>query len=407
MEPVSRLAVMRSGRGGMPLVCRVAGWPKPFSLLLRPLEWKAGRITDPAEKLRYLRRTIGTAEAVRPWVAKGAGAVALVALLGYISVTLRGSASKVKEPDFPGVVSASAGMAAVPRVWLVDQKDDYEVYSNGLRIETKGAAKHSPRLYLPLDRKHPETWNGNGAPATAWLRQPVGIVFHTTESDLVPYSPEQNANLKRLSQDIVAYVRRNKSYHYLVDRFGRVHRIVEEDSIANHAGNSVWGDRQSIYVNLNSSFLGVSFEAQTRPHDGGEVLSQAQMHAGRVLTDMLRYKYGLDPEKCVTHAQVSVNPDNFRIGAHTDWAVRFPFGEMGLPDNYSLPVASMTAFGFNYDNSFVTASEARLWKGLLIAQEEVRQAAGAQGATLPSYRAALHRKYKEIVEARKAPPKDI
>jgi N-acetylmuramoyl-L-alanine amidase len=235
--------------------------------------------------------------------------------------------------------------------------------------------------------------------------RPAGIVFHTTESDLVPFDPSQNANLKRLAHDIVTYVRRHKAYHYLVDRFGRVHRVVEESSIANHAGHSIWGDADHLYVNLNNSFFGVAFEAQTRPQDGTETINQAQMHAGRVLTDMLRSKYGIAAEDCITHSQVSVNPDNFRIGAHTDWATRFPYAEMGLPDNYAIPVPSITGFGFSYDNSFVNASEARLWKGLLIAQEELRQAAKAQGVTLISYRAALHRRYKEIIEAWKTPPK--
>ncbi|HUQ92341.1 MAG TPA: hypothetical protein VM120_11725, partial [Bryobacteraceae bacterium] len=130
--------------------------------------------------------------------------------------------------------------------------------------------------------------------------------------------------------------------------------------------------------------------------------NEAQLHAGRVLTDMLRDKYGIAAENCVTHAQVSVNPVNYRIGAHTDWAVRFPYAEMGLPDNYAAPVPSMTVFGFIYDSSFVSISEARLWKGLLLAQEEVRQAANAKGMKVPVYRAALNRKYKELTEALKA-----
>ena len=50
----------------------------------------------------------------------------------------------------------------------------------------------------------------------------------------------------------------------MIDRFGRVFRIVRESDSANHAGNSVWADQHWVYVNLNESFFGVAFEAQTQ-----------------------------------------------------------------------------------------------------------------------------------------------
>ena len=56
-----------------------------------------------------------------------------------------------------------------------------------------------------------------------------------------------------------------RSYHYVIDRFGRVWRTVPEGSIAFHAGFSVWGDRSALFVNLNSSFLGVALESGAVP----------------------------------------------------------------------------------------------------------------------------------------------
>jgi hypothetical protein len=55
-----------------------------------------------------------------------------------------------------------------------------------------------------------------------------------------------------------------------------------------------------------------------------------------------------------------VNPSNFRIGYHTDWASSFPFERLGLPDNYRLPLPSIALFGFQYDANFVERAGPRL-----------------------------------------------
>src|SRR5262249_43189951 len=146
--------------------------------------------------------------------------------------------------------------------------------------------------------------------------------YHTTESHLEAFEEEQNGRLKYLGKNLLALLRREHSYHYLIDRFGRVFRVVEESEAANHAGTSVWADSQGVYVNLNDSFLGVAFEGQT---EAPEAISMAQITAARMLTEMLRWRYKMPLENFVTHAQVSVNPQNMRMGAHIDWARDFPF----------------------------------------------------------------------------------
>src|SRR6266568_1832542 len=72
------------------------------------------------------------------------------------------------------------------------------------------------------------------------------------------FEPDQNRNLKRIGEDVLHFVKRHHCYHFLIDRFGQVFRVVQESDAANHAGNSVWADDRVIYVNLNASFLGIA-----------------------------------------------------------------------------------------------------------------------------------------------------
>jgi len=200
---------------------------------------------------------------------------------------------------------------------------------------------------------------------------------------------------------VIGVVQQNHSYHFLIDRFGEVFRIVPESDVANHAGYSIWSDKSALFVNLNSSFLGIAFETQTQRGDVPSA-NPAQVHAARILTEMLRNKYRIPQSNCVTHAQVSVNPDNMRVGYHTDWAGNFPFLEIGLNDNYTAPPPSIYAFGFEYDAVFVHATGVRLWQGLALAQDQMQTQAAARGLSVSQYRAILQKKYKEILAALKA-----
>lgn len=378
--------------------------PTPPGLIAgRLLEWKAQQISDPVARLRFLRRTTRLCKPV-PFAGRTVVLSTAALVVAVLSVPLLNRIVGAWGPDSKPTVSMLVH-AAVPvtparlaEIWVVERKDDFEVYSNGLRIETRGAAKIDNRRYFALDRHKPESWIKLKAHEVKWRSSPAGIVFHTTESHLAPFESKQNHSLQRAANGVLAFVRENRAYHYVIDRFGRVHRTVKEESSANHAGWSVWADTDNAYVNLNNSFLGVSFEAQTRPQDGSETISPGQVRAGQMLTEMLRSKYKISAANCVTHGQVSVNPDAYLVGAHVDWAARFPFAAMGLPDNYSQPIPSITIFGFRYDNIYVSMSEASLWKGLLLADEELRQKATANATNLPVYRAILNRRFKDMVE---------
>jgi hypothetical protein len=80
-------------------------------------------------------------------------------------------------------------------------------------------------------------------------------------------------------------------------------------------------------------------------------VSPAQLRAAAMLTEMLPSRYGIAGTNCATHAQISVNPSNMRIGYHTDWPSSFPFRALGLADNYAQPPALLAA-GFEADPSF-------------------------------------------------------
>jgi N-acetylmuramoyl-L-alanine amidase len=192
-----------------------------------------------------------------------------------------------------------------------------------------------------------------------------------------------------------------------IDRFGRVYRIVGEADAANHAGYSVWSDEKWLYLNLNESFLGISFEAQTEPGQMDAPVSPAQLRAAAMLTEMLRSRYGIAATNCVTHAQVSVNPTNMRIGYHTDWASSFPFAAVGLPDNYAQPPASLLVAGFEADPAFFHAAGPRLGAAVRLAETGIAQTSEAAGLPLRFYRERLRMQYRaRLAELRASPDSD-
>jgi hypothetical protein len=277
-----------------------------------------------------------------------------------------------------------------PSVRLVHETADYEEYSNGLVVTNTWRSPGKPRPSYPVFPAAP-----GGAAPEDWRIAPAGIVYHSTESHPLPMEAEWQPDVPRIEKYLLDYVRDKHLYHFLIDRTGRVFRIVPESDIANHAGKSVWGDDRNVYVNLNASFLGIAFEREA--HNRGARVTEDQLQSARLLTDMLRAKYDIPAENCVTHAQVSVNPGNMIIGAHTDWAGDFPFEELGLGNNYAQPFASMLTFGFDYDGALVSAAGNRTWKGLLDSEQRIRERASQLGVSVSQYRAELQKRYRDIV----------
>ncbi len=375
----------------------------------RLIDREAKRISNPMDRLRYLRAAmveVPPGEQTMRW--RYGLALALAALILSSVASLRAfrttapPAPVIRRPAALGAAVSSVrrtGFERVPDVWLVEQKGDTEEYSNGLRVDNQWAVSNRPRSYPVFDAAHPE----NGP--VAWHSTPVGIVFHTSESNQAPFESKQNKVLKHLAQGVLGYVQRKASYHFVVDRFGRVHRVVREADAANHSGFSVWSDDKSLYLNLNDSFLGVSFEAQTNRGDQPAAITPAQVRSGALLIEMLRARYHIAAGNCVTHAQVSVNPSNMRIGYHTDWAANFPFGEMGLPDNYAKPLPGLYLCGFHYDQFYLASTGASIQTAIGLSESRLGAAAAARHMPVEVYRSFLEKEYrKKLLALRKGAP---
>ena len=360
------------------------------------IESQASQIEDPIMRLRFLRlcaQATQNAAPAWPWTRiQSIPAICFVLLLAGLLAPGYQASNRENGPATPAPHFPSASADTFSKVWLVDQTKDFETYSNGLRIDDRYAVSNDSRLFYPVYRR-----GAIDPDQPEWRSEPAGIVYHTTESDQADFEPGQNRRLKRIGQEVLNFVREKRCYHYVIDRFGQVHRVVQESDVAFHAGGSVWADDEVIYVNLNNSFLGIAFETQTQREEDLPSANAAQIHAATVLTEMLRSKYHIAARNCVTHAQVSVNPGNMLIGYHTDWAGNFPFLELGLKDNYTIPPPSIYAFGFDYDPVFVHATGVRLWEGLTLADDQVRTQAMAAGLTVARYRSLLRHKYKQII----------
>lgn len=349
------------------------------------LETRARRFQDPIGKLRYLRRqqALSGRPRRRRRQLPGLWAVAAVLLMPIPTAS-----DAVLITEAPGAQRHTW----VPEVWLVEENDGVELYSNGLRVDNQLAVAGEPRSYEVYD---PETLRPTGRRS-----QPAGIVYHTTESHIAPFTAEQNRRLKRVGRWMLDYVRANRSYHFVIDRFGRVHRLVRESDVAHHAGSSIWADERSLYLNLNPSFLGVAFETETPDPARGAPLTPPQLHAGRVLTEMLRSKYRIPAANCVTHAQVSVAPAALWAGNHLDWSANFPFEALGLSNNYDIPLPAVAIFGFRFDRDFQRATAGALGRGLALGEEILRRRASAGRMPLAEFRAAAQQRYQELIRAR-------
>ncbi|HWB84258.1 MAG TPA: peptidoglycan recognition family protein [Bryobacteraceae bacterium] len=360
------------------------------------MEWFAGQITDPVLRLKYLK-------AVAPPPRTPAGLRArralhrlwpllLLAAAGgfFLFRTPSGFASLPTPVPRPRAASP-VRVQPLPQVWLVDKSADSETYSNGLRIDDRYAVSTHPRSYLAFPA------NGLGQENGVRDSVPVGIVYHTTESRQAPFAAEQNPVLKKIGESLLDYVTRKRAYNFLIDRFGRIYRVVDENDAANHAGYSVWSDGQWVYLNLNESFLGISFEARTQPGQLETSISPAQVRSAAMLTEMLQNRYRIPAANCVTHAQVSVNPSNRRVGYHTDWASSFPFAQVGLPDNYQEHMAAVELFGFESDPGFERSTGLRMSGGVEQAEEKLESEAASFHMTVPEYRKQLQERYRKLL----------
>jgi hypothetical protein len=301
-------------------------------------------------------------------------------------------------------IGSEAGLT-LDKVWLAEQGNGYEFYSNGVRVlneyETAGERREFYRF--PVDGV------ARGADDGERLTRPLGIVYHVSEGDQLPFDNEYNASLQTHSKALLEYARGHRLYHYIIDRFGRVYRIVRDEESANHAGNSAWSDGRNLYVNLNASFIGVCFEGQSRRGKavGADGINETQIYAARQLTAVLRSKYEIADANCVTHGLVSVNPSNKLMGYHTDWAAGFPFAAIGLTNKYDTEIAAISRLGFNYDSAYLAAAGGRRWPGLDKADVALRDAARQSGVSVEEKRRTLQEVYERLYAKQRALEKAV
>jgi len=386
--------------------------PQPLRYrVIRPLRRAFTRLaTFTSQFARSTQRQIHT------WV----GRALLLAVCGcaIVIVTMRLTAmERVLDKHAASInkaLVASSSASAVPRlapvaetltvdtqgvapttIWLADHGSNWELYSNGLRIETAYSVRGEPRSFRVHDI--------NTGLKPELHSKPIGILFHTSESDIWPLDTDFEKQLRSTSEALLEHVKRHQSYNYVIDRFGRVFRIVDDETRANHAGYGVWTNNDEVYLDLNSAFLGVSFESRWA---GGKTLpiTRAQLVAGRNLTHYLRQRFAIAPEMCVTHGLTSVSPKSYLIGFHKDWARGFPFAAFGLPDQYAVIPPSMKIFGFGYDSELAQVVGSG-WPGAMAGKSAFTQAANTLGMspeTLRNQRRTLYLKW--FAEARVADP---
>ncbi len=308
-----------------------------------------------------------------------------VSAVWLLAMPLDGSRRPPAPPESPPVWKPAPTLPQPEeaRAWLVETTGATELYSNGLRIENRFLTHTGQRSY-PVWR------NGE----LEWGRNPAGIVYHTTESDILPLEPENSGGILEREQNLLEYIRKRQLYHYVIDRFGRVWRVVPDQEYANHAGRSLWAESGAVYLNLNHGFLGVALEARS---DGG--ITAPQLAAARLLTQLLRHRWSIRAGNCVSHDLVSVNPGRMLIGYHTDWAGGFPYRDLNLSNLYERPPASIAEFGFAYDAAFVARLGGRLWPGLRLAEQHLEREAARQGLSIGRYRRQLQNQYRRLAAA--------
>jgi hypothetical protein len=272
-------------------------------------------------------------------------------------------------------------------VWFVGKKGNIESWSNRAKIRTEFETNSEQRRYYAIPR-------GSDSLGGELRSDIVGIVYHTSESHIDPFTPEYSESIQRSTQGLIQYViRPDKKYNYLIDRIGDIYRIVRDDQAAYHAGHSIWADNKNIYVGLNHSFIGICFESTVKS-GADEILTEAQIKSGRELTDVLRSKYNIDDANCTTHGLVGISKETGFIGRKQDWIRNFPFDLMGLTDKYKVSLPSVSEYGFTYDDEVLQKLDGKLWEGAIIAEREFKKRAEKAGKDPETLRLQLLERYK-------------
>ena len=194
------------------------------------VERRARQIADPIERLKYLRRqthapkaraTMAGMQQFRFRLLRVTGvlvAAVMVAVSGGWSPDAAGVSTREHKLLVPGLAAAMnlKSTSVISSVWQVEGTEMTEVYSNGLRVDLTFAVRNRPRAHYPI-----YSLTGAVVPAS-YGKTPRGLVYHTTQSHLAPFEESSNRQLRQLGRNLLELLRRERSYHYVIDRFGRV-----------------------------------------------------------------------------------------------------------------------------------------------------------------------------------------
>ncbi len=99
------------------------------------------------------------------------------------------------------------------------------------------------------------------------------------------------------------------SAHYLIDREGTVHKLVDEDKRAWHAGDGTWAGQGDI----NSHSIGIELD-----NDGASDFAEPLMASLEIVLEDLLTRYHLDPKAVLAHSDIA--PDRKGDpGRRFDW----------------------------------------------------------------------------------------
>ena len=140
----------------------------------------ARHIGDPVTRLRFLQMAAPSAVFRRSgrlnWLVLVALCTIVAAVLFGGALLWKAFAAAPARPEVRLPLPDSHLPAAPPglaEVWQVDNTDGAEIYSNGLRIDSRYAVSTEPRVYLAFP--------ASGAESSTGVRRqdPAGIVFHS------------------------------------------------------------------------------------------------------------------------------------------------------------------------------------------------------------------------------------
>lgn len=173
------------------------------------------------------------------------------------------------------------------------------------------------------------------------------------------------------------------SAHYLIDRAGRVTRMVAEDRRAWHAGRAFWAGARDI----NARSIGI--ELENRGHEWGyQPFPDAQITALEALCRDILARHPIPPERVLGHADVAPTRKQ-DPGELFDWA-RLAAAGIGLwPDGArpgdpaSVPML-LARLGYDVDADLAACIAAfqRHWRPTLVDGHADAETAGRLAALL-------------------------